>query len=93
MSIILAILVFGFLIFIHELGHFVAAKLSGITVYSFSIGFGPAILKKQVGDTLYAIRILPFVSRLTSFQSGPYAYGRNGSISSAQAFQVCSSCS
>lgn len=60
MSIILAILVFGFLIFIHELGHFVAAKLSGITVYSFSIGFGPAILKKQVGDTLYAIRILPF---------------------------------
>ena len=48
MSIILAILVFGFLIFIHELGHFVAAKLSGITVYSFSIGFGPAILKKQV---------------------------------------------
>ena len=59
MSIILAILVFGILVFIHELGHFIAAKISGITVYSFSIGFGPAIWKKQIGETLYAIRILP----------------------------------
>lgn len=60
MSVILAIVIFGILVFVHELGHFLMAKASGIVVHSFSIGFGPAILKKQVGDTLYAIRIIPF---------------------------------
>ena len=59
MSYIIAILVFGLLIFVHELGHFVMAKLSGITVLQFTIGFGPAIFKKQIGETLYAVRLLP----------------------------------
>ena len=59
MSYILAILVFGLLIFVHELGHFIVAKLSGITVLQFTIGFGPAIFKKQIGETLYAVRLLP----------------------------------
>ncbi len=59
MSYIIAILVFGLLIFVHELGHFIVAKLSGITVLQFTIGFGPAIFKKQVGETLYAVRLLP----------------------------------
>lgn len=59
MSIIYAILVFGLIVFIHELGHFTAAKLSGVTVESFSIGMGPALLKKRFGETLYAIRLLP----------------------------------
>lgn len=59
MTIIYAILVFGLIIFVHELGHFVAAKAAGITVYEFTIGFGPAIFKKQIGETLYAIRLLP----------------------------------
>lgn len=60
MSVILAIIIFGILVFVHELGHFLVAKASGIVVHSFSIGFGPAIVKKQVGDTLYAIRLIPF---------------------------------
>ena len=47
MSYIIAILVFGLLIFVHELGHFVVAKLSGITVLQFTIGFGPAIFKSR----------------------------------------------
>ncbi|MBR5536434.1 MAG: site-2 protease family protein [Clostridia bacterium] len=59
MNYIIAILVFGLLIFLHELGHFVVAKLSGITVLQFTVGFGPAIFKKQVGETLYAVRLLP----------------------------------
>ena len=59
MSYIIAILVFGLLIFVHELDHFVVAKLSGITVLQFTIGFGPAIFKKQIGETLYAVRLLP----------------------------------
>ena len=59
MSILFAILIFSFLIFIHELGHFVAAKLSGVQVNEFSMFMGPAIFKKQVGKTLYAIRCIP----------------------------------
>jgi len=59
MSILFAILLFSFLIFIHELGHFVAAKLSGVQVNEFSLFMGPALWKKQVGETLYAIRLVP----------------------------------
>lgn len=59
MSIIFAILLFSFLIFIHELGHFVAAKLSGVQVNEFSMFMGPALFKKQIGETLYSIRCIP----------------------------------
>ncbi len=60
MTIIFAILLFSLLIFVHELGHFLAAKASGVRVNEFSMFMGPAIFKKQVGDTLYAIRCIPF---------------------------------
>ena len=60
MSIIVALVIFGLLIFIHELGHFLLAKRGGIGVTSFSLGMGTAILKKQIGETEYALRILPF---------------------------------
>ena len=59
MSILFAILLFSFLIFVHELGHFVAAKLSGVQVNEFSMFMGPAIFKKQAGETLYTIRCIP----------------------------------
>lgn len=59
MTVVYAILIFGLIIFVHELGHFIAAKLSGITVYEFTIGFGPAVFKKKVGETVYAVRLLP----------------------------------
>lgn len=57
--IVLAILIFSFLIAIHEFGHFVAAKAFGVKVNEFSICMGPAIWKKQKGETLYAIRCIP----------------------------------
>lgn len=60
MSIIFAILIFSFLIFIHELGHFLAAKGFGVQVNEFSLFMGPAIFKKQVGETVYSIRCIPF---------------------------------
>ena len=59
MSILFAILLFSFLIITHELGHFVAAKLSGVQVNEFSIFMGPALFKKQVGETLYSLRLIP----------------------------------
>ena len=59
MVIIFAILLFSLLIFVHELGHFLAAKASGVQVNEFSMFMGPAIFKKQVGETLYSIRCIP----------------------------------
>ncbi len=59
MYILIAILIFGFLIFIHELGHFLMAKALDVQVNEFSICMGPAIFKKQKGETLYALRCLP----------------------------------
>lgn len=59
MYILLAILVFGILIAVHELGHFLVAKACGVRVDEFAIGMGPAIWKKQKGETLYTVRCLP----------------------------------
>ena len=59
MGIIFAILIFSFLIFIHEFGHFITAKLSGVQVNEFSMFMGPSIWKKQKGETLYSIRCIP----------------------------------
>ncbi|WP_019213554.1 M50 family metallopeptidase [Fenollaria massiliensis] len=59
MSIIVAFLVFLTLVTIHEFGHFILAKWAGIKVNEFAVGMGPAILKKQKGETLYSLRIFP----------------------------------
>lgn len=53
------ILIFGSLVFFHELGHFIFAKRAGIMVREFAIGFGPKILGITKGETLYTIRLLP----------------------------------
>ena len=59
MYILLAIIAFGVLIFIHELGHFLAAKACGVTVTEFAIGMGPQLLKWERGETVYSLRALP----------------------------------
>ncbi|MBQ5327178.1 MAG: site-2 protease family protein, partial [Oscillospiraceae bacterium] len=59
MSILVSILVFSVVIMIHELGHFIMAKASGIKVNEFSIGMGPQLFGKKVGDTEYSVRALP----------------------------------
>ena len=59
MGIVFAILIFSLLIFLHELGHFVAAKAFGVQVNEFSMFMGPAIFRKQKGETLYTIRCIP----------------------------------
>lgn len=58
-QILVALLVFGVLIFVHEFGHFIAAKQSGIKVNEFAMGMGPTILKRQKGETVYALRLFP----------------------------------
>ncbi len=59
MTFIYAVLIFCLLIFVHEFGHFVTAKLCGIKVNEFAIGMGPAFFKKQKGETLYSVRVFP----------------------------------
>src|SRR5512140_3166737 len=59
MSILFAIIALGALIFIHELGHFIFAKAFGVGVEKFSLGFGPKIYGKKVGETEYLLSALP----------------------------------
>ena len=59
MSVLFAILLFSVLIFVHELGHFAAAKLSGVQVNEFALFMGPALWQKQIGETLYSLRLIP----------------------------------
>ncbi|MBR2876433.1 MAG: site-2 protease family protein [Clostridia bacterium] len=56
---LVAIFLFGIIIAIHEFGHFFFAKLFDVKVNEFALGMGPAILKKKVGETLYALRLFP----------------------------------
>lgn len=58
-TILLTILIFGLIIFIHEFGHFITARMTGVKVNEFALGMGPAILKKQGKKTLYTLRLLP----------------------------------
>ncbi len=60
MYIAIAIIVFGLLVTVHELGHFIAAKSLGVRVNEFAVGMGPVILKKQGKETKYSLRLLPF---------------------------------
>ncbi|MEA2028111.1 MAG: RIP metalloprotease RseP [Campylobacterota bacterium] len=59
MSIIISLLVMSFLIFFHELGHFLAARAMRVKVLVFSIGFGKKLLTKQIGDTQWSISAIP----------------------------------
>ncbi|MDD3430160.1 MAG: RIP metalloprotease RseP [Oscillospiraceae bacterium] len=54
-----SILIFGLVIFIHELGHFLTAKYSSIKVNEFALGMGPTLIKKVKGETTYALRLFP----------------------------------
>ena len=74
-NIILFVFVVGFLTLIHELGHFLAAKLVGAKVYEFSLGFGPKLISKKYKETLYCIRGIPlggFVKILGDGDPGEY---------------------
>ena len=58
-SLLAFIVLIGVLITAHEAGHFIVAKLSGVKVHTFSIGFGQPILSKTIGETEYRIALIP----------------------------------
>ena len=59
LTILACVFVFGILVTVHEFGHFITAKLTGMKVEEFSIGFGPKIYQQRDGETLYSLRMLP----------------------------------
>ena len=59
MNILIAIIVLGVLVFVHEFGHFIVAKWARVYVEKFSIGFGPVLLRKKYGETEYVLSALP----------------------------------
>ncbi len=59
MGIIIAIIIFGLIVTVHEFGHFICAKLSKVNVLEFSVGMGPKIIQKKKGETMYSLRLLP----------------------------------
>ena len=59
MTLIIFILVLGAIIFVHELGHFIFAKLRGVYVYEFALGMGPKLISKKGKETVYSLRLIP----------------------------------
>ena len=76
------IFVLGFLIFIHEGGHFIIAKLCKVRVNEFAIGFGPTIWKKQGKETKYALRLIP-LGGFVSMEGEEEHSDKEGSFSKA----------
>lgn len=70
MTVVYAIIVLGVLIFVHELGHFLLAKLLGVSVEKFSLGFGPKLLGKKIGETEYLISAFPLGGYVKMFGEG-----------------------
>jgi len=85
LSWIAPIIVFGLVVFVHELGHFIAAKLTGVYAPRFSIGFGPSLLKKRYGETEYVLAALPLGGyvRMASREDEATAFLEGGSENSA----------
>ena len=59
LTIAAAVFVFGLLVLVHEFGHFITAKMTGMRVDEFAIGFGPKIISRKHGETLYSLRAIP----------------------------------
>jgi regulator of sigma E protease len=81
LAILAPILVFGLVIFVHELGHFIAAKAVGVYAPRFSIGFGPALFRRRRGETEYVLAALPLGGyvRMASRHDAETAFLEGGS--------------
>ncbi len=71
-ALIVFIFILGVLVFVHELGHFMAAKYLGIKVEEFAIGMGPITYSKEYGGTLYSLRALPIGGYVQMYGEGEY---------------------
>ena len=73
--VVYAIIVLGVLIFVHELGHFLFAKMMGVSVEKFSLGFGPKLFGKKIGETEYLLSAFPLGGYVKMFGEGGFIEG------------------
>ncbi|HEX7724853.1 MAG TPA: site-2 protease family protein [Candidatus Paceibacterota bacterium] len=78
MTIIIFLIVLAVLIFVHELGHFLAARAFGIRVDAFKIGFGPKVVYWKKGETEYGLNLIPFGGFVKIFGEDPNAESTHG---------------
>ena len=78
MNILIFLLILFFLVLVHEFGHFIVAKKSGIRVDEFAIGFPPRLWKKKIGETIYSINALPLGGFVKIFGENPDDENTNG---------------
>lgn len=87
LTFIASVVIFGLLIFAHELGHFLVAKRAGIGVTEFAIGFGPRLLGWQRGETTYSLRIFPLGGFVRLVGENPEESDLAGSFQSKPVWQ------
>ena len=82
LAILAPILMVGLVIFVHELGHFIAAKAINIYTPRFSIGFGPALFRRRRGETEYILAMLPLGGyvRMTSHHDAETAFLESAAV-------------
>jgi regulator of sigma E protease len=78
MTVIIFLLVLAVLIFVHELGHFIAARACGIRVDAFAVGFGPKLISWKRGETRYSLNLIPFGGYVKIFGENPDAESITG---------------
>ena len=89
-GIVIAFLVFSFIVFFHEWGHFLLARRGGIGVEEFAIGMGPKLWGKKRGDTLYSIRLLPIGGFCAMLGEDSAGSGLSGAEAAAKAEEIAS---
>ncbi|MCW8859088.1 MAG: RIP metalloprotease RseP [Deltaproteobacteria bacterium] len=83
-TIIAGILMLGFLVFVHELGHFVVAKICGVKVLKFSLGFGPKLFSRQRGETEYQVCAIPLGGYVQMLGEGGGEQGEGGELTAEE---------
>ncbi len=83
-TIMAGILMLGVLVFVHELGHFVVAKMCGVKVLKFSLGFGPRLISRQHGETEYQICAIPLGGYVQMLGEGSGELGEEAELTEAE---------
>lgn len=78
------IVMLGILVFVHELGHFAVAKMAGVKVLKFSLGFGPKLISRQWGETEYMICAIPLGGYVQMLGEGSGEAGEDGELTAAE---------
>jgi regulator of sigma E protease len=84
LTILAGIIMLGILVFVHELGHFAVAKLCGVKVLKFSLGFGPRLVSRQWGDTEYMVCAVPLGGYVQMLGEGSGENGEEGELDPAE---------